>query len=94
MTSSLSRQCHLFCGLQKGQWAPEWAASPPPQKHPVQSPQTTVVWGQKLPCPWRIEVAWRHPGAAGGVRWFVNQTKIVDLHGLLWQEVGGKGESC
>lgn len=89
VTSSLSRQCHLSCSLQKGQWAPEWAEPPPSlQKHLVQRPQTGVVWDSEFPRHCRVGVGWHYPGAAGGVRWFVNQTEIVDRHGLLWQEVG------
>lgn len=40
-------------------------------------------WGC-LTLPWGCRWGW-----AGN-----SQTKMVDLHGLLWQEVGGSGESC
>lgn len=87
VTSSLSRQCYLAW------WSPQGQNPPLTPEAPFKDPRLEGLgpgismsqqgWGCQT-SPWGFR--W---GGAGN-----SQTKMVDLHGLLWQEVGGSGENC
>lgn len=97
VTSGLSRQCHLSLQAPEGTVDQYGQNCLPPGtvfKDPrLEGSRTRSFHGSAglglpdLTLGLQVEWGWKLPGKT-------SQAKMVDLHGLLWQGVGGSGERC